>query len=151
MGYVMVPVPEEHVEEVMRAILRFTSQARQIPWDEESVAALFRDCDEASKAVLSTASRGVIASGTIGEDNVAQAIEVTTREVSGIVRELNEVSIADSRPPVIQSRMESEVLPNGRVREKRVLWMPTELAVAIRDAERAEFGSDPAAGPSNLG
>lgn len=151
MGYVMVPVPEEHVEEVMRAILRFSTQARQTPWDEASVAVLFADSDEASKAVLSTVSRGVIASGTIGEDQVAQAIEVTTREVTGIVRELNERSIDDSRPQILHSRTESEVLPNGRVREKRVLWMPTEVAVAVRDAEKAEVRSSSSAEPSNLG
>lgn len=151
MGYVMVPVPEEHVEEVMRAILRLSSQARQLPWDEDSVTEFFHNADEAWKALISTVARGVIATGSMPDDKTAQAIEVTTREITGILRELNEHATDESRPHLIFSRMETEVLPNGRVREKRVFWMPPELAVAVRDAERAELDSDSPAGASNLG
>ena len=151
MGYVMVPVPEEHVEEVMRAILRFQVQARTEPWDEASVKDLFADSDEAAKAVLSVVARGVISSGKIADQDVASAIEISGREVLGIVRELNELSVDLARPAIIQSRMETEVLPNGRMTERRVLFMTTESAVSIRDAERAELQSSPTGVPSGNG
>lgn len=151
MGYVMVPVPEEHVEEVMRAILRFQAQARTEPWDEASVQDLFADSDEAAKAVLSVVARGVISSGKVADQDVASAIEISGREVLGIVRELNELSVDLARPAIIQSRMETEVLPNGRVTERRVLSMSPESAISIRDAERAELQSSPTGVPSGNG
>lgn len=151
MGYVMVPVPEEHVEEVMRAILRFQAQARTEPWDEASVKDLFADSDEAAKAVLSVVARGVISSGKIADQDVASAIEISGREVLGIVRELNELSVDLARPAIIHSRTETEVLPNGRMTERRVLFMTTESAVSIRDAERAELQSSPTGVPSGNG
>lgn len=141
MGYVMVPVPEEHVEEIMRAILRFQAQARTDPWDEASIKELFADSDEAAKAVLTVVSRGVLSSGKIADQEAADAIEITNREVLGIVRELNEAANELARPAIIHSRMETDVLPNGRMIERRVLSMPPELAIYIRDAERNELAS----------
>ena len=37
MPYVMVPVPEEHVQDVMQFILREVARASLEAWDEESV------------------------------------------------------------------------------------------------------------------
>ena len=141
MGYVMVPVPEEHVEEIMRAILRFQAQARTDPWDETSIKEMFVKSDEAAKAVMAVVSRGVLSSGKIADQEAADAIEITNREVLGIVRELNEAANELARPAIIHSRMETDVLPNGRMIERRVLSMPPELAVHIRDAERNELAS----------
>lgn len=138
MGYVMVPVPEEHVEEVMRAILRFQAQARNEPWEQAGVEELFMDSDEAAKAVMSVVARAVISSGHIADAEVARTIEVSGREVAGIVRELNEQAVGLGREHILHSRMANEVLPNGRITEKRVLYMTPEVAVLIKDVERHE-------------
>ncbi len=37
MPYVMVPVPEEHVEDVMQFILRAMARASIEPWDQPSL------------------------------------------------------------------------------------------------------------------
>ena len=47
MPYVMVPVPEEHVEDVMQYILRALSRAAIVPWDDESIAEVYEQVDEA--------------------------------------------------------------------------------------------------------
>ena len=57
MPYVMVPVPEEHVQEAMEAILRITRQAQLNPWDAESIDQFFRAEDEPSKALLTLVAR----------------------------------------------------------------------------------------------
>ena len=62
MPYVMVPVPEDHVEDIMRYIVRLMSQALIEPWTEESVTQLFEEIDEPSRALLSTVAQ-VHASG----------------------------------------------------------------------------------------
>jgi hypothetical protein len=35
MPYVMVPVPEEHVQDVMQFVLREMAKASHVPWDDE--------------------------------------------------------------------------------------------------------------------
>ena len=57
MGYVMVPVPEEHVEEAMEAVLRITRQSRLTPWDQDTMNAFFSELDESAKALLSLVAR----------------------------------------------------------------------------------------------
>ena len=52
MPYVMVPVPEEHVEDVMQYILRALSRAAIVPWDEESIAEVYDGVDEVSRSLL---------------------------------------------------------------------------------------------------
>jgi hypothetical protein len=52
MPYVMVPVPEEHVQDVMQFVLREVAKASLEPWDEKSVSELFHDGDEGSRSLL---------------------------------------------------------------------------------------------------
>lgn len=143
MGYVMVPVPEEHVEEAMSLILRITARARQLPWDTEALEAVFEHADEPTKSVLSAVARSTLSGTIVSDHSTADAIELPQRELLGIVRELNERAIADSRPPLIIVRQENEVLPNGRTREQRMLSMDHELATMVRDVERAELAANP--------
>ena len=49
MPYVMVPVPEEHVEAVMQFVLRAVAQAALQDWDTESLTKLWEDSDEATQ------------------------------------------------------------------------------------------------------
>lgn len=143
MGYVMVPVPEEHVEETMQMILRITSRARLEPWDEVSTSGLFREVDEPTRSVLSTVGRSGRANGVVSDVEVADAIEMTQREVLGIVREANERAQSLGRLPLVVVQQDVEVLPNGRTRERRVLSMDGELAVHVQAAERSELESSP--------
>lgn len=143
MGYVMVPVPEEHVEEAMTMILRIASRARLVAWDKDGVLTMFAEVDEPTRSVLSAVSRSSLAGTSLSDHQIAESIEIPQRELLGIVRELNERAQAGARFPLVIVRQETEVLPNGRTREQRILGMDTELASYVRDAERAELAANP--------
>jgi hypothetical protein len=139
MPYVMVPVPEEHVQDVMQFVLREVAKASQLPWDEESVTELFGEVDEASRSLLAYAARAIINGKDVSEAQVADMMQLRQREVAGIIRDLNERASKANRPNLLTARVVSETLPNGRTVEKRVLWMGEELAPLVRNAERAEL------------
>lgn len=143
MGFVMVPVPEEHVEEAMTMILRISARARLKEWDQAALSELFHGLDEPSKSVLSAVARASLAKTTIDDVAVAEAIEFTRREVLGITREFNEQAGGLGYPPLVVVRQEVETLPNGRTREQRVFTMITELAVMVREAEQEELRAEP--------
>ena len=137
----MVPVPEEHVNEAMGLILRLTARANLEEWDQESITSLFREIDEPSRSVISAVARGTVAKGAIPDTETSASIEMSTREVLGICREVNERSQELNRPGLIQVRQENEVLHNGRTRERRVLSVDRAVADLVRQAEREELAS----------
>jgi hypothetical protein len=144
MPYVMVPVPEEHVQDVMQFVLREVAKASLEPWDEGSVAELFSDVDEESRSLLAYAARASISGKEISEAEAADLIQLRQREMAGIMRELNERAAKANRPTLVTTRTVTETLPNGRTAERRVLWMSEDLASLVHTAERAELVDVPA-------
>ncbi len=55
MPFIMVPVPEEHVNDVMHYIVRLQRQdgAELQEWDEDGIHQLFLEADEPTRSVLS--------------------------------------------------------------------------------------------------
>ena len=143
MPYVMVPVPEEHVQDVMQFILREVAKASLQPWDDESVSELFHDVDEASRSLLAYTARASMSGTDITEAQAADMMQLRQREVAGMVRELNERATKANRPTLVVTRLVNETLPNGRTTEKRVIWMSDDVAPLVRDAERAELADVP--------
>lgn len=150
MPYVMVPVPEEHVEEVMQFVLRTVARAAMSPWDAESIGALYTEVDELSRAVLAFTARSSVAGKELPESEAAALVQLSQREVVAIMRELNESSRNAERPQLIAQRTIVEALPNGRTQEMRVFAMDPEVAKLVSDAERAELiGDAPSAASSS--
>jgi hypothetical protein len=143
MPYVMVPVPEEHVQDVMQFVLREMAKASLEPWDEESLSALFHDVDEEGRSLLAYAARATMSGKEISEADAADLMQLRQREMVGIMRDLNERAGKANRPPLVTARIVTETLPNGRTTEKRVLWMSDELAPLVHEAERAELADVP--------
>jgi hypothetical protein len=143
MPYVMVPVPEEHVQDVMQFILREVAKASLEPWDDASIWELFNQVDEASRSLLAYTARSTMGGTDLTELQAADMMQLRTREVAGIVRELNEQASKVNRPALVVTRTVTEVLPNGRTTEKRVLTMSDEVAPLVRNAERAELADVP--------
>jgi hypothetical protein len=139
MPYVMVPVPEEHVQDVMQFILREVAKASIEPWDDASISQLFHEVDEASRSLLAYTARASMSGTDITELQAANVMQLSAREVSGIVRELNAEAAKANRPGLVTARTVTETLPNGRTSDKRVLSMSDEVAPLVRDAERAEL------------
>jgi hypothetical protein len=136
MPYVLVPVPEEHVVEVMSYVIRLVNRASIQEWDETAVAEFFRESDEASRSLLSIVARGVLAGKELTDQQAADFIQLSARETLGVARELNDKAKEEHRPQPILVVPVTEELPNGRTREKRALAMPGYLAPMVRDAER---------------
>jgi hypothetical protein len=139
MPYVMMPVPEEHVAEVMQFILRTIARASIQPWDAESITNVFGEVDEASRSLLAFVARASVEGGELDAADAAGKIQLTVREVAGIMNELNALTRDTDRPNLINARNVTERLPNGRVIDKRVLQMDLEVAELVRAAEQAEL------------
>jgi hypothetical protein len=140
MDYVMVPVPEEHVVDVMQHVARLVARASVVPWDDESIVATFDDVDEASRSVLSLAARSVAANKDLTDEDAAKTLELSVREIKAIVRDLQEVAQREHREPMVALREASVVLRNGRTVQKRTFTMTDVVARAIRAHERASLG-----------
>lgn len=143
MDYVMVPVPEEHVVDVMQHVARLVAKASVIPWDDDSVAEFFDEVDEASRSVLSLVARSTTASKDLTEDAAGDALELKVREVQSIVRELHQATQQAKREPILVIREVSVVLRNQRTVKKRLFAMTEPVARAIRAHERASVDSAP--------
>ena len=142
MPYVMVPVPEDHVQDVMQFVVRLMSQAAIEPWSDEAITQVFEELDEPGRALLSTVANAVVRGNPITEGDTAALIGMTWRETMGILRELNDLAGASSHPPLIGRRSNATTLPNGRTRDVRVLTMNDEIAQLVHAADRAQLLAD---------
>jgi hypothetical protein len=141
MPYVMVPVPEEHVEEAMEAVLRIARNARLTPWDQESMTEFFFELDESAKALLSLVSRATTAGKQISQSGAADRMEVTQREILGIVRDINLRAHEEDRPALLMPQEATETLPNGRTRTVAIIATNADSASMVQVAEKSELGA----------
>jgi hypothetical protein len=141
MPYVMLPVPEEHVNEVMQFVLRAVAKASVEPWDDPSINEVYNEIDEVSRSLLAFVARASVGGVDISAEEAAKKIQMTVRETAGIQNELMALSRDRNRPNLLESRGVQERLANGRVVEKRILLMTPEIADLIRAAEEAEIAA----------
>ena len=139
MAYVSVPVPEEHVEDVMRFVLRAMARASMLTWDQESFSDLWSDTDELGRALLAFVARAALDDVDLTDREAAEQIQVRPREVHALASELAQESHRRRRPPIVTTQMVEDELPNGRVIEVRVLVMDAEVAAFVAAAERSEL------------
>jgi hypothetical protein len=138
MEYVMVPVPEEHVVDVMMYIARLTARASVEPWTPETLQRFFDDVDEASRSLLSAVSRSIVDGKELSDEDAAATLELSPREIRAIMREINETANREKLQPLLNTREASMVLRNGRSVVKRLFTMDEDVARMIRSHERAE-------------
>ncbi len=139
MPYVMVPVPEEHVEAVMQFVIRAIARASVEPWDEASIDELYRGIDEVSRSLVAFVARSAADGKELDVREAARQIQMTPREVTGIVNELTTLNRDENRQTLVTMRTIQERLPNGRTSDRRVLAMEPEIADLVQAAERAEL------------
>jgi hypothetical protein len=138
MEYVMVPVPEEHVVDVMMYIARLTNRASVEPWTPETLQQFFDEVDEACRSLLSVVSRSTVAGKDLSDEDAAATLELSPREIRAIMREINEGAGREKHLPLLSTREASVVLRNGRSIMKRLFNMDEEVARMIRSHERTE-------------
>jgi hypothetical protein len=135
-NYVMVPVPEQHVTEIMQRIIRLVQQESLRDWDEDDVRAFFADADESTRSLLSFVARATLMSKPLTDVQAADAIQLSTRETATIMRDANEQSREMNHPSILLLRGTTETLPNGRTVDLRLFVMPEAVAKMIRTVER---------------
>jgi hypothetical protein len=138
MPYVMLPVPEEHLQEAMEAVLRIITRANMVPWDEESFGEFFASVDEPVRAVCSIVAKAALSDKRIADRDAARVAELGVREVLQIAREVNKLAKDSGRPDVLALRTVPTIQPNGRTRQQRMLSMDPEVAQLVKAAEAAE-------------
>lgn len=100
MPWVSVPVPEEHVQEVMEFVIRTIARANLQEWENDSMATFFAKCDEPSRALISVVARAANAGKDLTDQMAADFIELTVREMYGLQREINEAARRDRKSVV---------------------------------------------------
>jgi hypothetical protein len=148
MEFVMVPVPEDHVIDVMQYIARLVTRASVASWDKESVGSHFDEVEEAGRALLSYVARSVVAGRDVTVDDAASELELSNREIREINREINMEGQRKGFEPMVVLREASVVLPNKRTVQRQVFVMSDAVARMIRAHERA---SNPLASPPGDG
>jgi hypothetical protein len=143
MEFVMVPVPEEHVVDVMQYIAKIVARASLEPWDDESAQRLFSEADEATRSLLSVIARATIAGKQISDQDAADTIELHLREVVAIMRDINEWAREANRDQLISLRDTPQLLPNGRTLTRRTFVMLEPVARMVRSAERKAHKREP--------
>lgn len=127
----------------MAAVLRLIHRGRQVDWTEADAITLYEEVDESARSLLALVARATIASKLFSQRDASDLLEITQREVAGLVKELSERSATAGHPWIILNQTVTQTLPNGRTREAQVLQMTAEVAEFICDAERAELASNP--------
>jgi hypothetical protein len=142
----MVPVPEEHVQEVMRFIVSVASRAPETAaerWDEASVEEFFLDAGEPTRALLSYLAHPARAGNPVRPNEIAAALELESTDVSGIVGPLRREARRAGRVPLVESRSMRSTSVAGKPSKRRSFVMSEEVAAMVRQAERAVRALEP--------
>jgi hypothetical protein len=138
--FVMVPVPEEHVLEVMALVTRLSSRAPargEWPakqWDQDALDRLVADANDRTRALLSFLAHRSRAGKEITPREIAAALDLERSEVPGILGPLNRQFRKAHRVPLFESRVRSVTSADGRPEKRRTLMMAKETARMVRAA-----------------
>ena len=135
MPYVMVPVPEEHVVDVMQYVAKLASRASREPWDPDAVDAYFLDADEGVRSLLSLAARTALAGKEITAMEAMHALELKMQDLASILGPINEAAKDGNRMPLLELLPGERVAPGGKKRVVRNVVMDRAVAEMVRNAE----------------
>src|SRR3954451_3648282 len=105
MPYVMVPVPEEHVLDVMGYVMRLaarTPSEEPQAWDQPGVDRLLAEANEPTRSLLSFFADRSRAGVPTRPKDVAEALQLDLNDVAGIVGPLNRQLRRANRTPLIE-------------------------------------------------
>jgi hypothetical protein len=135
MPYVMVPVPEEHVVEVMQFVTKLVAKASRQPWDHDAVERMFLRADEGARSLLSVVARATLADKEISTAEALRALELRQRDLASLVAPINEAAKEASRVPLLEMQSATRAGPGGRTRPVRNVTMDRGVAEMVRAAE----------------
>jgi hypothetical protein len=143
MPYVMVPVPEEHVVDVMQHVVKLVNKASREPWDEGAIEEFFNEADEGVRSLLSVVASATLRGEEITQGEAARAMELKLRDLGPIQGPIAQAANDANRQPLIETVQGERTGPAGRVRKVRNMSMDREVAEMIRAAELKALEQEP--------
>ena len=132
----MVPVPEDLAPKVKLLLIQLGFRTDAGQWDDDLMERHLRSLNPEARTLLSTVARRVRAGSTIEDVELAELMAVSVREVFGIVREVNAVTVAASPGDLLLLRVEDSEDRTDRD-DRTVLYMHERLAEMVCDREAA--------------
>jgi hypothetical protein len=139
MPYVMVPVPEEHVLDVMRLVLRRSrAQEPLMEWDSESVSEFLVDSDDDTRAIVLFVARATLVEEAIRIPGLSEALGLPVSTVLPAMGAANKRSLAAGRERILLMRSEAAVADDGTVTRVEEFAMPGRLAAMIVETDGSQ-------------
>ena len=139
-GYVLVPVPEELVARVGHEVMRLQWMAQGVaqPWPLDAIVDLLVASDELVTNLVRNAARAEVQQRTLGDVELAQHLGISTRELAGIIREVNDSGPTGVLDLVVLHREhgEGEVVREVRMMGEHARRVEEAVAIARRRRTR---------------
>jgi hypothetical protein len=137
MGYVQVPVPAEHVVEVLRWVLfRAEGGKEQLQEDVVSVTRLLGDVDDLRRTLLINIANATVADESLRLRDLADDLGVDSETVTQILDDLNRHALNGGRQ-LLELRREKIVGVYGQTASRSFVGMRPDLAPVVRSSAAA--------------
>ena len=93
MVHVMVPVPEELLEQVDELLLKLRLGLEASPFDSTAMGEYLLSLDEQPRGVLLEVAAAVVAGQPLDDVELADILGITVRELFGLLTDVNDVTV----------------------------------------------------------
>lgn len=130
MATVLIPVPEEHVEEFNRYMLGLTMFGTGAVQTEASIAA--RDgLQPDQRRFFDFVCRASVSGNRLTYNQVAEGIGIPREDILQLIMEINLMFQRNGAPPCVLTEPEVTTLPDGSVRVEPMVLMLRSVASAL--------------------
>lgn len=109
MPYVMVPVPEEHEQELMAEVLRMSLRKSLGEWEVEPLRAVFEESEPTARALITVLARASNDKRTLSRKQIAEATGAASADLVGLSDQVNARCITRKMPYLILTAPEKDV------------------------------------------
>jgi hypothetical protein len=135
MPYVMVPVPEEHVVDVMQYVTRLIVEASREEWDPDAVEELFLEADEGARSLLSVVASAALSGKELAAGDAVKKLELRMRDLAELLAPLEAAARQANRRPLFEMQPGERQGPGGRKVKVHNIVMKRDVAEMVRTAE----------------
>jgi hypothetical protein len=131
MPYVMVPVPEEYVTQVMQLVIdmtKGTAETDSQQWGETAIETFLIQADDATRSLVSLLAKNALEGRDVTDQAAADFLQLSMRDTVALLREVNERAGDAGLPPLVELTTATTPIASGQAREVRVLSLPEEVA-----------------------
>jgi hypothetical protein len=152
MPYVMVPVPEEYVTQVMQLVIdmtKGTTETDSQQWGEAAAEKFLADADDATRSLVSLLAKSALDGRDVTDQNAADFLQLSMRDTVALIRQVNGRAADAGLPALVELTTATTPIASGQAREVRVLSLREDVARFVQErggsaARDAERGGGPA-------